>query len=365
MKNLRKMVFGIILFTLTLSPTIRAASPSLATREMVLQLLKEYAPDGYYIVDTFEKARDQVQASELMRYTNDGFMTFVKGETELDIVKSLGVVVHETCHDYCHTVAYALCKERFRKISWGSQYDAYYGGDETTFLVKRTKVFNTREIAASIPEELRTFRFMPYVTLDTHYNIPGMTIDLSQLDPDLLADFKNLGSQVNGVYGLMNEYTAYYHETRTKLDLYKYYRDKLEPNINNWVAFLSGVDGCHFAHLEFKFFILKYLQYAKSHYPKLYKEFKKNRELVQAFLTIDRNYTQTVADYYQRKEEIFENFRQEGYAVTVDDDNFYIKGASVNKQVSHFLKTYNLLKNELAKEEYQTLLGELQWEVDK
>jgi hypothetical protein len=365
MKNSRKLFFGFILFTLTLSQTIQAASPSLATRETVLQLLKDYAPDGYYIMDTFEKALGQIQASGLMKNYNTDFTAIVHDDTELDMVKSLGVVVHETCHDYCRTVPYPLCKERFRKISWGSQYDAYYAGDKTTFLVKRTKVFNTREMAASIPEELRTFRFMPYITIDTQYNIPGTTIDLTLLHSGLLADFKNLGSQVNGVYGLMNEFTAYYHETRTKLDLYSYYRDRLEPTIDDWITFLNAVDGCHFAHLEFKFFILKYLQYAKSHYPKLYKEFKKNRELVQAFLAIDRNYTQTVAEYYQRKEEIFENFRQEGYAVTVDDDNFYIKGASVNKQVSHFLKTYNLLKNELAKEEYQILLGELQWEVDK
>jgi hypothetical protein len=338
MKNSRKMLFGFILFTLTLSPTIQAASPSLSTRETVLQLLKEYAPDGYYIMDTFEKALGQIQASGLMKNYNTDFTTIVNSDTELDIVKSLGVVVHETCHDYCRTVPYTLCKERFRKIALGSQYHAYYAGNETTFLVKRTKVFNTREIAASIPEELRTFRFMPYITSGAQSNV---------------------SSQVDGIYGLMNEYTAYYHQTRTNLDLYNYYRDRLEPTIDNWNTFIAGVDVCHFAHLEFRFFILKYLQYAKSKYPKLYKQFLKNRDLIQAFLTIDQNFAQTVAGYYQRKEEIFEGFREQGYTVTENEDYYYINGPSSGGGICHYLKVYNLLKNELSKEEYQPILAEL------
>lgn len=357
---MRKIRWLPLLLFFTLSSGIAASIQAAATRETVLQILKDYSPDGFYIVDSFEKTWEELRASGFRKWSRSGdFMAFVKGETEFDIVKSLGVVVHETFHDYCHTVSYQLCKERFRKMSLGSMYDAYYAGNENTILVKRTKVFNTREIAASIPDQLRTFRFMPYVTLDAQYAIPNATIDLSILDPSLLDSFKNLSSQVDGVYGLLNEFNAYYVETRTKLDLYSYYQNKLESSVDNWVGFINEVDGCSFAHGEFKLFILKYLLYAKSHYPKIYKEIIKNRDFCQAFLIIEQNYSQVVMEYYKRKEEIYEKFRQEGLSVSEDEDNFYIKGQSVNKQVCHFLKKYDLLKNELAKEEYELILKEL------
>lgn len=288
-------------------------------------------------------------------WQKSNFMNFVHGGTEIEMLRSFDTLVHETYHGYCSALPYKLCKERYRDASLGSYYDAYYAGNGNTFLVKRTAVFNTKEIAASIPEELRTYRFMPYVTTDPQYK-SAMTTEYSAPDRQF---FENSVSQTHGVYGLLEEFTAYYNGTHTSIDLYSYYRDKLEPTIANWSGYVTGVEVTYYAHMEFKFFILKYLQYAKTHYPQIYKGILENRDFCQAFLGIDQKFTQVIAAYYQKREEIFEGFRKQGYTVTKNDTVYYIEKQKTSDAVYHFGKVYDLLKNEIAKEEYQLLLTEL------
>lgn len=338
MKKTAPLFLLSIVFFMVLSIKMHAAS----TRETILQLLKDYSPSGHYLVtrvqDLPEKKELYLGAKKIeVPILKEDLMTWVHGDTEKDILTSIADVVHEMCHYYTDNMAYRLLTERKVKVSFEDYYEAYYTGGKNDILVKRTKVFNTREIAAAIPESLRTFRFS-YVNAD-----------------------KPRASQLLGIYGLLDEFNAYYYGTKTAVDMYPHYRDKMEPGLDRWVLFFDEVDSVSFAYPEFKFFILKYLLYARTNHPQVYQEMIKNRELFQAFFTIDQNFAQLMAEYFKIKEEIYESLRQEGYTVTEKESHYQITRIKppAYRSGSNYLNTYNLLQNELQKEEYQALLKEI------
>jgi hypothetical protein len=221
-------------------------------------------------------------------------------------------------------------------VAFEDYYEAFYIGDNLDVIVKRTPVFNTKEIAAIIPEPLRTFRFT-YVNAE-----------------------KPRTSQILGIYGLLDELNAYYHGTKTVIDLYSYYRDKINSGTDCWIAFMDEVNAVYFAYPEFKFFIFKYVQYAKSNYPKQYQEIIKNKELINAFGAIDKNFAQLIDEYFKLKEEIYESLRRDGFTVTETDRYCQITRGEppYYRSTSNYLQSYKLLQNELQKEEYATLLKE-------
>lgn len=318
------------------------ASQDLSPRETILQLLKNYSPTGYYIVDQYEKIPEEVEFKYMKwKKKKDDFMEFVKGDTTKDLLAAINVVVHETCHTYTKLAAYQLSEERFGKASAG--YDAHYIGNNTNILVKRTLVFDTGEIASSIPESLRTFRFKTYVSTESD--------DGSKL----------LGSKYLGIYGLLDEFNAYYHGNKAAFDLYPYYRDKMPPGAMKWHDYFWGVNASFAANMEFKFFILKYLQYAKAKYPEVYQGIIGNKDFKEAFWAIDKNHAELIAEYFKVTEEIYESLRKEGFTVS-EDEKYYYMGKTIHTSslgTRNHMESFYLLQKEMEKDEYQILLEEL------
>ncbi|MBN1522976.1 MAG: hypothetical protein JW904_00725 [Spirochaetales bacterium] len=189
----------------------------------------------------------------------DDFMEFVRGDSIQSLLGSVNIIVHETYHSCSALKAFQMTDERFGKTL--SDYHAFRTENKTFILVKRTPVFNTSEIADSIPGPLRTFRFATYIA------------------PDPSGASFSTGSKAWGVYGLLNEYSAYYHGNKAALDLYPYYRDAMPPGPAKWHDYFSAVNRSFSANMEFKFFILKYLQYAGKHYPSVFRGIMENRNL--------------------------------------------------------------------------------------
>lgn len=336
MKTIIKALCIFVLFILILLSPIQALSP----RETVLQLLKEYSPTGYYIVDQYEKTPEETEFKYMKWKTKkDDFMEFVKGSTIEDHLAAINIVVHETCHTYSALMAYQLSEERLGQAAPG--YNAYYIGNNTNILVKRTPVFNTGEIAASIPEHLRTFRFKLYVS------------------PESDGGSKSIGSKYFGIYGLLDEFNAYYHGNKAAFDFYPYYRDQMKTARTKWHDYLWGVNCSFAANMEFKFFILKYLQYAKTNYPEIYRGIIGNKDFKKAFWAINKNHEELTTEYFRLKEEIYDLFRKEGFMVSEDQKYYYIGKAPHSVGTRNHLEAFYLLQTELEKEEYQLLLGNL------
>jgi len=323
---------------------VTAHAHALSTRETLLKFLKDYSPDGYDIVNGYEKTPDEEIARHMTwKKKKDDFMEFVRGDSEKSVLGAVNMVVHETSHTYSALLALQLCEKITGKTgSRCGSYHAYRVGKGKTILVKRTAVFNTGEMADSIPPSLRTFRYKLYVSPDT--NKGGYVI----------------GSKAFGVYGLLNEFDAYYHGNRAAFDMYPYYRDRMGPGPAKWHDYFSGVNRSFSAGLEFKFFILKYIQYAKNRHPDVYRAIMENRDFASAYLAVEKNHQDLVRDYYNVKKEVSAALGKEGYTFTEDDTNMFIGKAPHRFGSSNHMRDYILLKGELEKEEYRTLVEELQ-----
>ncbi len=307
----------------------RIVSGTSSSRETIIQLLKSYSPTGYYIVNTYETIPVDFELKVMKWKTKkDNFMEFVKSDKIEDLLAAINIVVHETCHSYTALAAFKETEEQFGKATGG--YHSYYIGDNTSMLVKRTETFESAKIADSIPERLRTFRFKTYIA-GSKYN----------------------STQSYGIYGLLNEFNAYYHGNRAAYDMYPYYRDKISGGPGKWHGYFSGVNRSLSAYMEFKYYILKYLQYAKINYPAVYKGIIENREFSSAFIATDEKHAELVTDYFIRKESIYDDIRKTGITVYEDGTMYYFGRKPHFSGTSHNLESFHLLKKELSGKEYQ------------
>ena len=223
---------------------IVTVDPSLPlTRDNLLLLLDQYDPDGAYIIRNSDE---------------NLVMRWLEGDTlgEACLNRSIScIAVHEQCHNYT--------------IGYSKKDLIYIGGGEGIF-VNFTDVFDSREMAETVPEELKTTRFSLYIDTD-----------------------ERVTSRVGGVYGILNEFTAYCWGINTENCLYDY----LETNN---MEMRSGSDG-YLAYAEFKFYTLHYLLYARDHYPDIYKDILANESYRRAFRLVDDKY-QSVSELNREKQ---------------------------------------------------------------
>jgi len=301
-------------------------------RGLALTLLQRYSPTGFYIVDRYSNLPTKYSYGAKL-----DFMTFVHGSKASEIVACLSTAVHETCHAYTHQMVYPLLEQKELTTAPGVRYSAYYIGAEETILVKHTPVFATKEMESYFPQSLRTFRFSTYI-------YP------SQAD---------LGAQVEGVYGLLGEFTAYYHGTKAAVDMIGFYQNETTPTPENWFECFAAINSTYLSYLEFKLYILKYLLYARNNYPVIYGQIVSNREFVDAFLKIDRKFSDLLQSYFAKQLDIHKMLRNRGFSVNEDDEYLWIvQGVTKTGQANH-LRTYKLLQEELSKSEYQDLMAVL------
>ena len=304
-------------------------------RELVLQFLQKYSPEGYYIIHEYENCPHQFQfgRSTISFGTGFDFMSFINGNSIQKIVDDFNTAVHEMCHGFTMLCAYKYFEEHNTACPENG-VSAFYVGNGKTIIVEHTPTFPSREMAGNIPEYLRTFRFNTYV---------------GESD-------ENQSTQAQGIYGLLDELNAYYHGTRSSVDFFDYFRTETRQNPEDWLEFFNSVNGTYYAHLEFKFYILKYLQYARENHPDIYQRIMNNQNFWLAFKNIDQNYTKLIHSYFNLKQAIYKKLTENGCTVAEDDEFLMIKRGSQGAGRGNFLKKYNLLKAELEKPEYQALL---------
>jgi hypothetical protein len=245
--------------------------------------LKVYAPDGAFIISEYERLGGRPNYGSWL----DG--SFFETDT----------LVHESCHGLDNLKA---------GQRWGVSAFYISGGEHDTLVMENRKVFNSNEIAALIPEGLRTMRFDPYL-------YPGGG---------------NMASQVDGIYGLMEEYNCYFNGAYSTFATYSYY-----GRTGNIAAFQQEMQ-VFAAYYEFRYFILKYLLFAKERHPDVYEGLMAHAELRQAYDKITTRYKKVVDSYLRL---IRENSSFKKDPLGMDD--------------------YNMLKDELEKSVYKDLEAKL------
>lgn len=226
----------------------------------------------------------------------------------------LSAAVHEQCH------AYASYNGGWEKV-------AIYLGDGEYIVVPETDVFNSLQMAQTIPEELRTFRYS-YVGEAQQY----------------------LTSQTDGPYGLLDELTAYCWGAHTNVRLYDYYLAKA-TSASDWLSYIHLLSSDYYAYAEFKYFILHYLVYAQENDPAVYRGIVGNTAFRTAYAAIDDRFAAVVDAVQRRFEDVADHLRSEGHSVTRSGGYFYIDGSGAGT----FEAVYDLLATELAKPVYQQM----------
>jgi hypothetical protein len=334
-KHLALSIAGALL-SLTVGAASLRGDPS--PRRLVLDTLKSYSPTGYHIVSAYDGAPEEISmAGSRLRMSKTDFMTYVRGAAMPEMASWLNVTVHEMCHGYTGRMAYHLAPEREIAVYPGDRCLAFYIDGDEDILVRITRVFPSKEMAHTFPPGIRTFRFATYVD----------------------STRSNMGTQVNGVYGLLDELNAYYHGTRTALDLLPFYKKQSRQDAQLWRAFFNQVNGTYYAHLEFKLFILRYLIYAEEKHPEIFRGIMENVEFGKAFAAIDNNFTALNEEYSRSREGIFRFLKTRGIEAREEGTYLYLKSGNATMGLGNFADTRDLLARELAKDEYRDMVARL------
>jgi len=199
-------------------------------------------------------------------------------------------------------------------------------------VVKHSKIFITNEINSIFPEKLKTSRYETYV-------YPSEQI---------------MGSQQSGIYGLLDELNAYYHGTKTSLDLYDYYIQN-QNDVSGWMQFFSDFYGTYYAYLEFKSYMIFYMLYAEKNYKDIYSGILANKDFLYAFRKTDENWKKLLNDFSSTKIKIIKNLEGQGIEVVESGDFIMLNGQGVG----NFSEKYKLFQTELKDNKYQKIAQSL------
>jgi hypothetical protein len=134
-----------------------------------------------------------------------------------------------------------------------------------------TETFRSAEVSQYAPEDAsqKIFRYNTY-----------------------LSDSSRLSTNVTGIYGLMDEFSAYHNGVRACVIAAQ--NAMAKGDTARAAGFISQAAGTYFAYYEFNLFIAWYLHTAKANYPEKYSELLGNNNLRLAYTLLDADFKETV-----------------------------------------------------------------------
>ena len=258
------------------------------TQDGMLALLKEYNPDAYHIVST-----------EIYDFNSDPSVWFVFSE---NMISNLDSAVHETFHGYAFDTAYTM----------GKPENIYTGNDRSYALDYRgIPLFASSEAFEDLDPSLRTGRFETYV---------GKSSTTS--------------ANTNGVYGLLNEFSACYWGLNTMSSLMDYYKEYDTDN-TCWKAYVTSLANNMNAYAEFKYWILSYILYAKDNHPKTYKAIIQDRGFCTAYTIMNEQFTTLINDNLAAHNTINDYLSDRNCAIVASDGIYFYEGNTFSGKDLH------------------------------
>jgi len=264
----------------------------------------------------------QINGITISRSTNKSWSRYIRNPD--DVASYLGTTIHEAFHALEGSLSYYLINENQPEtFSRKDDYNSYFTVHDQPILAKRTEVFNSHQLKEKIPKDLRAFRYKRYI-----------------------AQASRVSAQVHGIYGLMEEWNAYYLGNRTSVDLYSYYLEKAKKNPKEMLKYVHQVGGSYFAYYEFKYFILKYLEHCRYRHKEQYQALMQNMALRKAFTQIDAAFSNLIAEFMNNIKRIKTDL------IPYTDQEIRLWPGSISIDLSgagYFQKEVDLFKKALAK----------------
>lgn len=309
--GIRQWVSLLLLFCLTVGlipagQTRAATVPSLygeISKDNVMALLNTYDRNGAFMVDY----GTQIGRNWLAYYSS--------GDRLID---SLDTVVHEECHDYSVV---------------GANKERMYVGSKKSVTVPYTTIYRTKKMVSSVPKRCRTSRFETYISKPT----------------------ANLASNVEGIYGLLNEFNAYNWGMNDNVALFSYH-DRFADDLDTWGAFIANGASNRLAYAEFKYYILHYLYYAKKHHPSVYRKIVANKKFKLAYKKTESHYAKLIKTYESDLSKIKAKIQAAGYNVDYTDEYFVVTNSNgAGGGMGLLTDEYSVLMEELQKSPYKSI----------
>lgn len=296
------------IFSLLLA-LISIPSFSQKAKQECYSYLKEFTPNSFGMIKLIDATPSKFNINGIQISLTGKFSpeSYFHGSSKQEKIGSLNTVIHESHHQFNSAYAYQLLsKATPEDYEFGDEYSAFYYADDDIVLVKHTEVFNSSELKRDIPKELQSFRYKPYISPKS-----------------------NLGSQVQGIYGLMDEFHSYYLGTKAGLETFSYYEQQAQQDISTYLDFISNTSSSYWAFYEFKYFCLKYLQRAKSDYPEIYKGLISNQELRQIYTKTSTTFETLIEEFHQKEQQIMQQAKDAGIESYIEDGYFWIGNRGV------------------------------------
>ena len=303
-------------------------------RQQIMSMLERNNPDAYYMLTSLYKMPTKFKSGNVTISSSppSDFMVYSQRYKAKEILSDISTVVHETCHMYQSQKPNMLLIERGIPLDFDTDYSVYYIGKTEEYLVKHTPTFPSVKMAGDIPSDLQSFRYDTYIK--TNQSV--------------------LGTQQSGVYGLMDEWSAYYNGFKTTVLNFDEY-PKSEGNMDGYFNFLSDAGSIHMAYPEFKYYILQYLEYASRMEKSIYDQIMTNEDFKTAFVAIDNAYSSIIEIYNLKKLDIEKTAKTKGLDYRESDDYIMIG----NKGVGSFKQEYSGYEKAINQQNFKVIIEKL------
>ncbi len=196
----------------------------------MLQWLQEYSPTGYFIIHDYET-----------RSNHPGFhLQWVKDKP----FPMAGTPIHETSH--------AL--DNYNSMSTVGSFSYPIGGGKTLKVIAPFTPFFSSEMAVDIPQSLRNSATSTYIMTGSNNMSVG-----------------------SGLYGLFEEWSAYTTELKAISEMAPCIKAHFDTK-DNWFDFVNDEYFVTPDEIEFRYFALRYIMYAKKKYPDIYTKILASKE---------------------------------------------------------------------------------------
>ncbi|TNE55589.1 MAG: hypothetical protein EP338_02120 [Bacteroidetes bacterium] len=217
----------------------------------------------------------------------DDFDLYVDGNKELELLESYGTVIHELLHGLNRTE---------------SNKHRYFVEKGITIEVPLNDYYNSKKLNHFVRKGLQDsiFRYGLYV---------GGKSEVAERGNEKIRVNHRLDAEVmsisQGIYGLLEEFNAYYYGNLAAFELMEYYQKKYPDNEDAWEDFEHSVLGDAVAYYEFKLFMAWYLEYAKKNERKSFHYSMDNMPLRVCYTLLDNKY-QALISAIESKQDLFQ-----------------------------------------------------------
>ncbi|MES0491908.1 MAG: hypothetical protein ABUK01_18075 [Leptospirales bacterium] len=235
--------------------------------ERLKTLVQKYGEGGGYTVMYLIN-----RAKKYCKKESDGLMTWAEMDEKGFALSS---AVHEETHAFTGSAKYDMLGKHISKRGNTIAFEVPNGGISSFYLdgwgihhLFRTKYYDSKKMTAILPaKKFKGLRYDTYI-VGGEYSV----------------------SRQFGIYGLLNEYHAYYHG------------NKINHGMNEDGVY-KDLSNAYTAFPEFTLFILKYMQFAKKRYPAIYKTMMKEKETLETFIRIHDKFEPIFCDLALSKNE--------------------------------------------------------------